>query len=222
MCRAAVRPRGAEHLADPRQDRRDLVDPGHQAVRDRRDRARRARRSRSWRRSGRTTAPRPGTQATDGRLCRPDSSGPIAARTTRTFATSRPSGVAITQRDREPDERAADRGPEDRPDAGRRPRSRRTRAHTSIGAGTLYSSVIADAQTSCQTSEEHDQRHQRRQAGRARPAATRAGASSSGCRARRDRRRPPRRPRERRRRRVGHERLRAASGMRGGLRRHGW
>jgi hypothetical protein len=36
-----------------------------------------------------------GTQATDGRLCRPDSSGPIAARTTRTLATSSPSGVPI-------------------------------------------------------------------------------------------------------------------------------
>src|SRR5687767_11599469 len=37
-----------------------------------------------------------GTQATDGRLCIPDSSGPIAARTNGTFATSSPSGVAMT------------------------------------------------------------------------------------------------------------------------------
>ena len=37
-----------------------------------------------------------GTQATEGRLCSPESSGPIAARTTFTFATSRPSGVAIS------------------------------------------------------------------------------------------------------------------------------
>jgi hypothetical protein len=43
-----------------------------------------------------------GTQATDGRLCMPASSGPIAARTTRTRATSSPSGVAISTDARKP------------------------------------------------------------------------------------------------------------------------
>lgn len=43
-----------------------------------------------------------GTHATEGRDCRPDRIGPIAARTNRTRATSSPSGVPIARASRKP------------------------------------------------------------------------------------------------------------------------
>src|SRR3954469_19789715 len=84
-----------------------------------------------------------GTQATDGRLCRPDSSGPIAARTTRTFATSRPSGVAKISAPAKPMNAGlpeVQRIDQTLPSATALAKA----CHASIGAGNLYSSVIAD------------------------------------------------------------------------------
>lgn len=43
-----------------------------------------------------------GTHATDGRDCRPDRIGPMAARTNLTRATSRPSGVPISSAKQKP------------------------------------------------------------------------------------------------------------------------
>src|SRR6185312_3099398 len=91
-----------------------------------------------------------GTQATDGRLCRPDRIDPIAARTGRTLATSSPSGVAMTSAIANPtNARLIDvhRIDHTRPSSTVAVNS----SHTEIGAGTLYSLVIAEAQMSCQT-----------------------------------------------------------------------
>src|SRR6185312_923230 len=91
-----------------------------------------------------------GTQATDGRLCRPERIGPIAARTGRTLATSRPSGVAMTNAIANPmNARLIDvqRIDHTRPSSTVAANS----AHTESGAGTLYSLVIAEAQMSCHT-----------------------------------------------------------------------
>src|SRR5689334_7761919 len=91
-----------------------------------------------------------GTHATDGRLCRPDRIGPIAARTGRTLATSSPSGVAITSAIANPmNARLIDvhRIDHTRPSSTVAANS----SHTEIGEGTLYSLVMAEAQTSCHT-----------------------------------------------------------------------
>src|SRR3954469_15840874 len=80
-----------------------------------------------------------GTQATDGRLCRPDSSGPIAARTTRTLATIRPSGVAMTSATANP--MNARLTEVQRIDQTLPSATVVTKAcHTAAGAGSLYSS----------------------------------------------------------------------------------
>src|SRR5829696_5213515 len=89
-----------------------------------------------------------GTQATEGRLCMPASSGPIADRTTGTFATSSPSGVAITTEAAKPSTaRCTDVQVIDQmlPSATVDTNS----SHTASGAGSWYSGQIADAHTAC-------------------------------------------------------------------------
>src|SRR5829696_4816274 len=90
-----------------------------------------------------------GTQATDGRLCSPDSMGPMAERTTGTLATTRPSGVAMMTAAANPRtarctdvHRIAVASPSS-------PRPQMTR-QTSSGAGSLYPGQIADAHSACQ------------------------------------------------------------------------
>src|SRR5882757_3577365 len=91
-----------------------------------------------------------GTHATEGRLCSPDSSGPIAARTTDTLATSRPSGVAMTSAIRKPrNARLIDvqRIDQTWPFATTMLNS----CHTASGAGSLNSGQNAAAHRACQT-----------------------------------------------------------------------
>src|SRR5436305_8065371 len=91
-----------------------------------------------------------GTHATDGRLCSPDSSGPMAARTTRTFATSSPSGVAtatpitnpITARETEV---------HTYPSAAPLVTWSRSSPQTASGAGSLNSGQNAAAHSTCHT-----------------------------------------------------------------------
>src|SRR3954468_14731619 len=91
-----------------------------------------------------------GTHATDGRLCSPVSSGPIAARTTRTFATTRPSGVPITTPATKP---SAARWTDIQTKPNTWPSTTRLQnsSHTARGAGSWASDQNAAAHRTCQT-----------------------------------------------------------------------
>ena len=104
-----------------------------------------------------------GTQATDGRDCSPDRIGPIAARTTFTRATSRPSGVPIDDSQQEAEQAARHAGPDEPSSVPCIHMSRRALSQTAAGGGQLV--VVGDlAQTSsCQTSEHQHDRDDRRQ-----------------------------------------------------------
>ena len=110
----AGEPARTEHLPHPRQDGRDLVDPRHQAVRDRRDRARE---HHEVDRGVGEPEPQDGgghpghrREALQTRQDRPDR-GPHRPH----LGDQQPERGRDDQRDREPDERPADRRPEDRP-----------------------------------------------------------------------------------------------------------
>ena len=178
--------------------------PGDQPVRDRRDRRRAAPRSRSWRRSARTRAPPPAPRPPTAGSAGPDSSGPIAARTTLHLRDQQAQRCGDHQRDDEAEERPAAPRSRGSTRPGRRRRSRRTRATRRAAPAACTRGDRRRPDAPARPPRNSDQRDQRRQ--RRWPATRRhqrPAWSSSGCRARPAPRRPPRRPRGRRRLGLG-------------------
>ncbi len=151
MCRALGDAAGAEHLAHPRQDRRDLVDAGHQPVRDRRDRAgehdevdRGVGQPEPQHRGGHPRHRRQALQPRQQRADRGAHHGDLRHQ--------QPQRRRDQQGDAEAEEGPADRGPQDRPDPAVLDGASANSCQTLAGAGILNSSVMAEAHTSCQTS----------------------------------------------------------------------
>src|SRR3954471_23370819 len=90
-----------------------------------------------------------GTQATDGRLCKPDTSGPMPRRTTLELAIASPSGTAITSDSANP---ITARCTETQKSSTILPEvtSCQICDHTSAGAGSLNSGQNAAAHNTCQ------------------------------------------------------------------------
>src|SRR5437879_6330720 len=89
-----------------------------------------------------------GTHATEGRLCRPDRNGPSAERTSRTLATSRPSGVASTMAIRNPNT-ARCTEVQMKPTASPSETLAHSSCPTASGAGSWYSGQNAAAHSPC-------------------------------------------------------------------------
>ena len=113
-----------------------------------------------------------GTQATDGRLCRPGEERADRGPHQPDLRDQQAQRRRDDQRDDEPEHGPADRGPDDRPD---RPSSTISvnSSHTSTGAGSLYSAVIAEPRRSA--------RPRRTAAGRRAAAARSAAHAATGA-----------------------------------------
>ena len=164
MCQAPPQPGRADGAAGPQEQRRHLVDAGHQAVGDRRHRAEQDHRVhhrvvQAQPDHGRR-APRPPTAATAGRT----GSGRSRRARTAPGPPAGPSGVPMASGQQEAEQAARDAGPDVVEQGALQPGVLDSSAHTSAGEGSLVgSSTILNEISACQHDQHQHDRDERRQ-----------------------------------------------------------